>query len=233
MSDALSLLTTFGRRGGELRPGALPWFPVVGAVLGAVLGGSWWLADRLWFEPLAAAIVVTIDLALTGMLHFDGLADSADGLLPHATRERRLAIMRAPDVGAFGVVIVALVLVLQVSALATRSVSIPLLIGVWAAARALIAGVPAFMNYARDAGMASGLLERAPRWPVLVIAPATAVAAIGTGVAGAAGVVVGVAAGAGVLFVARRRLGGFTGDVLGAAIVVVETVALVVAAARW
>ena len=233
MFDAFSLLTTFGRRGGRLRSHALPWFAVVGAMLGAILGGTWWLADRLWFEPLAATIVVTVDLALTGMLHVDGLADSADGLLPHAERPRRLEIMRTPDVGAFGVAVVALALLLQVGALATRAVSVPLMIGVWAAARAVVASVPAFVPYARDTGIASGLLEHAPPWPVLIVVPAAAVAAIGTGFAGVAGVGFGVAAGVGVVLTARRRLGGFTGDVLGATVVVVQTVGLVVAAARW
>jgi cobalamin synthase len=66
--------------------------------------------------PVAAAIVVAADLAITRMLHVDGLADS-DGLLPHLDRERRLAVMCA-DVGAFGVAVVTIVLLLQVTALA-------------------------------------------------------------------------------------------------------------------
>src|SRR5260370_1283366 len=150
MRDALAFLTTFGRRGGQLRSSAFAWFPLVGAALGALLGGSWWLADRWWPEPVAAAIVVAVDLSATGMLHVDGLADAADGLLPHASRDRRLAIMRAPDVGAFGVATVALALVVRVTALASRPVSILLLVGLWAAARALVASVPATMTYARD-----------------------------------------------------------------------------------
>ena len=233
MRDALGLLTTFGRRGGTLRPGALSWFPIVGAALGGLLGGWWWLADRWWPAPVAAALVVAADLAATGMLHVDGLADTADGLLPHAARDRRLAIMRAPDVGAFGVAAVVLALVLSVTALATQPVSILLLVGVWAAARALVASAPGVMRYARDEGIASSLLDGAPRWPVLTIPLAVVVAAFGAGIAGVAGVVLGVAAGVVVLAVSQRRLGGFTGDVLGATIVVAETVGLVVAAARW
>src|SRR4051812_18747118 len=100
MRDALGLLTTFGRRGGALSSRSLLWFPVIGAGLGAIVGGAWWVADQAWSPLAAAVIVVIVDLAVTGMLHLDGLADSADGLLPHATRERRLEIMRTPDVGA-------------------------------------------------------------------------------------------------------------------------------------
>ncbi len=233
MRDALAFLTTFGRRGGRLRPGAFGWFPLVGAALGALLGGVWWLGERWWPAPVAAAIVVAVDLGATGMLHFDGLADAADGLLPHASRERRLAIMRAPDVGAFAVAAVALALVLRVTALASRPVSVLLLIGLWAAARSLVASVPSTMRYARDVGIASPLLDGAPRWPALTIPIALAGAALGAGVAGATGVAAGVLAGVGVLVLAQRRIGGFTGDVLGATIVVAETVGLVVAAAKW
>jgi adenosylcobinamide-GDP ribazoletransferase len=89
------------------------------------------------------------------------------------------------------------------------------------------------MAYARDAGIASPMLDGAPRWPVLTVLGAVAIAAVGAQVAGAAAVVLGVAAGIGILLLAQRRLGGFTGDVLGAAIVVAETVGLVVAAGRW
>src|SRR5688572_19455932 len=83
VKDALSLLTTLGRRGGGLSARALPWFPVVGLALGGLLGGWWWLAEHWWPVAVAAVLVVFADLALTGMLHFDGLADSADALLPH------------------------------------------------------------------------------------------------------------------------------------------------------
>jgi len=233
MRDAVGLLTTFGRRGGRLSAGAFAWFPVVGAALGGLVGGCWWLADRFWARPVAAAVVVLTDLVITGMLHVDGLADSADGLLPHATRDRRLVIMRTPDVGAFGVAAVAVALVLCTTALASRPPSVLLIIALWASARALVASVPAMMTYARDAGIASPMLDGAPRWPVLTVPVAIAVAAVGAQIAGASAVVLGVAGGIGVLVLAQRRLGGFTGDVLVAAIVVTETVGLVVAAGRW
>ena len=63
----------------------LAWFPVVGALIGTVLGGVWWGAERRVAPPVAAGLVVAADLALTGMLHLDGLMDTADGLLPHLT----------------------------------------------------------------------------------------------------------------------------------------------------
>jgi adenosylcobinamide-GDP ribazoletransferase len=141
--------------------------------------------------------------------------------------------MRAPDVGAFGIATVAIVLVLQVSALASRAPSILLLVALWGAARALVASVPATMRYARERGIASPLLDGAPRWPVGTVLLALGLALAGAGVAGIVAVAAGVLGGGAVLFLAQRRIGGFTGDVLGATIVVTEAVGLVVAAARW
>ena len=233
MRDALSLLTTIGRRGGGLSARALGWFPLVGAALGAVLGGWWWLADKWWPAGLAAVLVVVADLALTGMLHMDGVADAADGLLPHASKERRLEIMGAPDIGAFGAVAVGAMLLLRVFALASMAVSVPLVVALWCSSRALVASAPALVPYARKAGIATALIPAAPAWPVLAVVPALVLAALAEGVGGAAAVVAATLAGIGVIALARARLGGFTGDVLGAAIVVAETVGLVVAAAKW
>ena len=99
LRQAVAFLTPLG---GARAPSsdALRWFPVIGLGLGLALGGIWWGAGRLWPAPVAAALVVAADLGLTGLLHVDGLTDSADGLLPPLDRERRLEVMAAPDVGA-------------------------------------------------------------------------------------------------------------------------------------
>lgn len=233
MRDAFALLTTFGRRGGALKASALRWFPVVGGALGVLLGALWWAADKVWPRPVAGAIVVAADLVCTGLLHVDGLADAADGLLPHASRERRLEIMRTADVGAFGIATVALTLVLATVSLASRAPSILLLAALWCASRSLVASVPAIVPYAREQGIATPLLQGAPVWPAVVAIPAAIVAAVGAGVGGAVAVAACAVAVAAVVGLAWRRVGGFTGDVLGAAIVVGETVGLVAAAAKW
>lgn len=213
----------------------LAWFPLVGLVLGTATGGVWWAASEMWPPLVAAVVVVAADLALTGMLHVDGLADTADGLLVHgADPGRRLEIMRAPDVGAYGAAVVALVLVARVAGLAATAPSVLLVAGVWAASRSLMALVPALVPYARTDGLASSLLG-APR-PVLAlggIVAGGALAAVAVGPPGALAVVTLVAAGGVVVVAARRHVGGFTGDVLGAAGVVGETTALLVLAARW
>ena len=120
MRAALGFLTVVG---GAAPPDdrAPAWFGVVGALVGLAVGGAWWVAGELWPPLLAAVIAVAVDAALTGLLHLDGLADSADGLLPPVDRARRLAIMAAPDVGAFGVAALVVVLVARVAALAALS----------------------------------------------------------------------------------------------------------------
>jgi adenosylcobinamide-GDP ribazoletransferase len=200
---------------------------------GGLVGAVWWGAEQWWPAPVAAALVVAFDLALTGMLHVDGVADAADGLLPHLTRERRLAVMRAPDVGAFGVAALVSVLLLSFAALVTLEPEPLLVAALWCASRSLVASVPALVPYARPDGIASGLLAGAPRWPALCVVPAAALAAVGAGFGGTAAVVIGVGAGVGVVALAVNRIGGFTGDVLGAAIVLTQVVGLVVAAAHW
>src|SRR5712671_2863352 len=185
MRDAFALLTTFGRRGGRLRAGALSWFPFVGVALGAGLGCVWWASDRLWPRMVAGALTVAADLAMTGALHLDGLADAADGLLPHAPRERRLEIMRDPGVGAFAIAVVGMILLLRVTALGSRAPSIALLAGIWCGARAVVASVPRFVPYARETGIASPLLDGAPGWPALLVVPAAGLAAFGAGIGGA------------------------------------------------
>src|SRR5438128_11964309 len=138
--QALSFLTPIGGAAAP-SPRALPWFPAVGAAIGAALGGVWWVSNEIWPPLVAAAVVVAADLALTGLLHLDGLADSADGLLPHLPRQRRLEVMTAPDVGAFGVGVSAATLLLRWSALAALRPNPALLAGLWCGSRTLMATV--------------------------------------------------------------------------------------------
>lgn len=232
MREAVALLTVLG---GARRPspGAWRWFPLVGAAIGALVGLSWWAASEAFAPLLAAAIAVAVDLALTGMLHVDGLADSADGLLGHNEPAERLRIMRTPDVGAFAIGIVVAVLLLRYAAFAEQAPSIALVAALWCASRTVAAVVPAFTRYARDDGIASVMLPSASAWPALALVVAVAGAAIADGARSAVAVVACTLAATAVAAFAARRIGGFTGDVLGAVIVVGETVGLVVAGARW
>lgn len=212
----------------------LAWFPVVGALIGSALGGVWWAAERVWPAPVAAGIVVAADLALTGMLHLDGLMDSADGLLPHLTPERRLAVMAQPDVGAFGVAIAVVVIGLRFAALASMRPSVLLLAGIWCASRTTMAVISGVLPYVRWHGLASNVIGSAWR-PIGLygLIGSISLGAFAGGRPQEAAVATVFAAALVVALLARQRIGGFTGDVLGAAGVVGETVALLVAAAKW
>lgn len=233
MIGAFSFLTPLG---GARVPaaGSVRWFPFVGALVGLAVGASWWGASQLWAPAVAAALAVAVDLALTGMLHADGLADSADGLLPHLDRDRRLAVMAEPTIGAFGVVVVGVVVLLRWSALATMEADVLLVAGLWCLSRTLMALVLGAVPYARDEGLAT-VFRGGPTISTAVVggvAP-TILVALAEGAAAIPIVLLAWAAGAGVVLLARRRLGGFTGDVLGAAGVMAETGGLLVAAAAW
>jgi adenosylcobinamide-GDP ribazoletransferase len=244
MRRALAFLTPFG---GAAVPssGTLDWFPVVGAVIGLAVGAVWWLAGRAWPPAAAAGVVVLADVALTGYLHLDGLADAADGLLPPLPPERRLEVMADPAVGAFGAVTLFVVLVLRFGAFAS-TVAAPLVVAaLWCGSRTAMAVVARSMPYARPGGLATAFVDGgddgavAPRRAAAVVPGVVGVvlalgmAVVGRGVHGVAAVGAEVVGTAAVVVFARRRIGGYTGDVLGAAGVVGETVGLLVLAAKW
>jgi adenosylcobinamide-GDP ribazoletransferase len=230
---ALGFLTPFG---GASVPTSttVRWFPVVGLLVGLAVGGVWRGAEELWAPAVAAGLAVVADLALTGMLHLDGLVDSADGLLPHLDRGRRLAVMSEPTVGAFGVVVAVAVVLLRWAALASMHADVLVVAGLWCLSRTAMVAVMSALPYAREEGLASAFAGPDGRF---VVAGGAVVAAglVGLGIGWPAIAVVAVAALAvmGVAALAQARLGGFTGDVVGAAGVLAETVGLVVAAARW
>lgn len=251
MRGAVAFLTPLGKARVP-QPSSLVWFPLVGGAIGALLGLVWWGLARAWPPGVVAALVVVADLGLTGMLHVDGLIDSADGLLPpHLAHDRRLAIMKESTSGAFGIASAVGVLLLRWVGLMAIKPSIVLLVGIWAGSRTIMAVVATSVPYARpEGGLASAFIEPDPgngqrnrrshrtRRNCLVVGLLGAVVAVGFAVAwrpiaGAVTVVVEAVAAILVVWFARRRIGGFTGDVLGAAGIVAETLALVVASARW
>ena len=234
MRSAVAFLTVLGR---SRRPGprTLDWFPVVGALLGLALGGLWWLVDRAWPAPVGAAIVVAADLALTGMLHLDGVVDSADGLLPPLERARRLEVMADPSSGAFGVGAAGVLLLMRWAALSAVRPTVLLVAGLWCLSRTAASAVARFRPYARTGGGLADAMRGPTHLSPLVagVAAAGALAAAWRPEAGLAAVGAAVLATALVGGLAERRIGGYTGDVLGAGIFVAETAGLVVAAARW
>jgi cobalamin 5'-phosphate synthase/cobalamin synthase len=216
-------------------PDALPWFPIVGAAIGASLGGVWWAANRAWPPAVAASLVLAADLGITGMLHLDGLVDSADGLLSHLDRSRRLEVMSAPDVGAFGIAVAGAVLLARWAALASMRPAPLVVAALWCLSRTAMAGIATLQPYARaEGGLATAFLGGRPVAALLLgTVAAFVLAGFWKAVPGAMAVLAALLAATAVAALARRRIGGFTGDVLGAAGILAETVGLIVAAAKW
>lgn len=214
---------------------ALYWAPFVGLALGALAAGVLVACRAGHTGPLlAAALAIGALAVLTRGLHLDGLADLADGLGSGRPAEQALEIMKRSDIGPFGVVTLVLALLIQVTALA-RADQIgrgPLAIVAAAVAARLAVlvacrrGIPA----ARPGGL--GSLVAGTIHPVA--AAALVVAAVGGAIAVgwiyAVAIAAGLAAAAAVTSLAVRRLGGITGDVLGAVAEVTAAVCLLVTA---
>ncbi|MHB8341869.1 MAG: adenosylcobinamide-GDP ribazoletransferase [Mycobacteriales bacterium] len=227
---AVTLLTVLRLRGPtEVTRRAAAVAMATAAAVGLALGALAAQADRLpgLLGPVAA--VATLAIATRG-LHLDGLADLADGLGAGRTREQALAVMSRGDVGPFGVVTVVLVLFAQVAALGRAHPADLAVAG--AASRAVLAlacarGVPA----ARPEGLGALVAGTVPRTVAglvtLVVIGVSSLVDAGQGAIAAA---VGIALALALLTRAVSRLGGVTGDVLGALVETAMTGTLVAAA---
>lgn len=251
------------RLGPDVARGAMLWAPAVGAALGllAAVILDW---DRIFtsaFRPVSIVDLLGSALALgavayaTRGIHLDGLADTADAFGvkdagdAESTRAARLAVMRRPEIGAFGVVVVVFTVLIQVTALAeaatsgfaTASCIFSVMVGRLAMTWACALPVPP----ARPDGLGALVARTVPvwaaaAWTVLLLGAATVVALVDTegphtahhrmiGVLCGA-ILIALAAAWFVVHRARQRLGGITGDVLGAAGEVATTTFLVVTA---
>jgi adenosylcobinamide-GDP ribazoletransferase len=205
--------------------------------VGAAVGGlSGLLADSAAdvVPPLAAgALGVALAIVLTGALHLDGLADTADAL-GGATRERALEIMRDHAVGVYGAAAIALVCILDASLLAwlaERDDAALAGVGAGAAARAVMLPTGVMLPYARESDGQGRLLEGVGAPAVVVAAGLAVLLSLPAGVAGLAGAGAAAAVAAALGALAWLWLRGATGDVLGATAKCAETTALLVAVA--
>jgi adenosylcobinamide-GDP ribazoletransferase len=229
---------------------AMAWAPAVGLLLGVAASVVLLLADHpLGTGPLTASVLAVGSLALlTRGLHLDGLADLADGLASGKPGPAALDVMRRPDIGALGAVTLVLTLLLQVAALSqaesagygrgAAALITAVVTGRLAITWACRRGVPAARPDGLGALVAGSVRPvTAAAASVVTLAAAAAAAAIWPALAGGApgwtlplAVAAGLSVAFGVQRHAVRRLGGITGDVLGALAEIAMTVTLVVAA---
>jgi len=226
---------------------AVLWLPVVGALLAVPAAGVLLAVeaggDSTPRRLLAAALAIGVLALLTGGLHLDGLADTADGLGSRRPREEALAIMRRSDIGPFGVAALIFVVLIQITALATVSPGWPAAAAVMAAAVtgrvAVVLATGPGSPPARPDGfgaLVAGTTTTRARVTaaVLLLALVAGAAALAWGLfpalRGAAAVLAGLLAADLLRRAAKRRLGGMTGDVFGALIEVSTTAVLLVLA---
>jgi adenosylcobinamide-GDP ribazoletransferase len=219
--------------GDDLVRGAVA-FPVVGALIGALVGGVAVVQVELGLPVLMAAVgAVAVEVVVTGALHVDGLADSADGLAGRSP-QRSLEIMRDHSVGVYGVSAVVLDLLLKVAAIVALPTSelVVTLAAVYAVSRAAPLPLAAALPYAGSDGTGRVFVERlgpSAAGTGVVLAAVLAVVLGGLWAFALIGALVVITLAVGLA--ARRRLGGATGDVLGAGVELTTLAGLLVAAA--
>jgi adenosylcobinamide-GDP ribazoletransferase len=215
---------------------AAGWFPLVGLVFGLTLAGIGWVLYAFLPVGIAAALILVIWVALTGMLHLDGFMDSCDGLLPPRKPARRLEIMKDSRVGAFGVVGGVLLLLLKYNALLALPAAqrLPALIVAPTLARGAMTWAMARYPLARSGGMGKLFTEGLGHAQILL-----ATAIMLTVLLGMMAWPMGLALLAATWLItallarlAMSRIHGLTGDVYGAICEAVETVTLVIVAAN-
>ncbi|MEM8659715.1 MAG: adenosylcobinamide-GDP ribazoletransferase [Pseudomonadota bacterium] len=233
---ALQFLTTLPVGKGlvptpQLQGLSLLWYPAVGLLLGALLCLLAWLLRAP--DLLVAALLLALWVLLTGALHLDGLADCADAWMAgHGDKKRTFSVLKDPACGVMAVVAIVLVLAVKLASLTVilASVHVYWLAMVPMLGRLSLLTLFLTQPYAREGGIGAGMAEHLPRTPALgtVFVVALALLAI---LPMQVFVPIALAVAAVCWWVAasaRKHLGGFTGDVAGAQVELVEVATLVV-----
>ena len=236
---ATQFLTRLPTPSRAFESGALPrsmrYFPLVGVLIGGLNLIVWWLASRRLPSGVSIGLMMAASMLLTGALHEDGLADTCDGLGGGASREQALAIMKDSRIGAYGAIGLFFMLGLKWTTLAALPAALfaPSVIASHMLSRFGAIGLIAFLPYARaeaETGAKSrlfadhlgavewiwsGLIGLAALAPLAWLCARSAIpidwSALLAGAAAAAAAAIGAGA------YLRHRLGGYTGDGLGAA----------------
>lgn len=205
------------------------WFPIVGLALGAALAAEDWILAHVFAQVIRSILVIISLTVVTGAVHLDGLADTADALGAGRDRARALDILRDSRVGTFGASAIFFDLTLKILALSTlaghrrfAALLFAPMLARWAMLFIAASGLP----YLRSSGAGSTLLGgRKGGWPARVVTVFTLLIAL------ALGGVIAVAAAIAIVLAMRlfygRWLGGVTGDLIGACGELVEIAVLV------
>lgn len=235
---AVSFLTVLPVANADGSPGerlGRAYFPAIGALIGLVAAVAYVVAGALTTPLLGAAVAVTVLAVMTGALHLDGLADSIDGLMARGDAARRLEVMRDPRLGSYGVTAIGVVLLLEVAAIASMSPSRALagLVIAGGVSRMATLAIIAFVPYVREAGLGLAAWDDRRRGLDLAVGAASAavVCLLDWKRALVALPLVALIA-VSLATLARRRIGGATGDTCGAVAELCQIAVLVVFAVR-
>ncbi len=231
IAEAFALLSRLPAGKVAFRGAGSAWaWPLVGAAVGTIAAVSASLALWLGLGPAsAAALAIAAQIAATGALHEDGLADCADGFWGGQDRTRRLEIMKDSRIGTYGVLALVVSFVLRwslvMSLIGSGHLFAPL-IAAGALSRAPMAALMHVLPNARGAGLAATTGRPDRETVILSGVWAMLIAILLTGFAALPAILAVALAAGGVAAIAGRRIGGQTGDVLGAAQQVGESAAL-------
>jgi adenosylcobinamide-GDP ribazoletransferase len=209
-------------------------FPLVGLVVNLAAGLVYWLGHKAGMPPLlAAAWSVAAMLAMTGAMHEDGLADTADGFGGGATQERKLEIMRDSRIGSFGAVALLLSVIVRVAAIAALvqpGAAVAWLVVAGMLGRSFMAVPMMLLRPARAEGMGASMARLRPGPAAVGLAMAVAASfALLPARPAAVSALLSAAVSLAVARLAARQIGGYTGDVLGACEMMTECVVLTAA----
>lgn len=231
---ALALLTRLPLKvkdGGFDRAALAAWaYPLAGAVLGVLAGLAG--AAALWIglpAIIAALLALGVMIMLSGAMHEDGLADTADGLWGGWTPEKRLKIMKDSHIGTYGVIALGLSLGLRVVALgaifSSGAIVLPL-VAAAALSRGALPAVMAALPHARASGLAHSVGRPTPQTAALAAGLGFVLAAFAIGWAAFPALICATVGAFTVGLLALRKIGGQTGDILGATQQIVEIMVL-------
>ncbi|WP_113911208.1 adenosylcobinamide-GDP ribazoletransferase [Roseovarius dicentrarchi] len=220
---------------GDTAPRGAPaaWaYPLVGLAIGLIAGIAGLVAQ--WFglpAALAALIALSAQIILTGAMHEDGLADTVDGLWGGWTRARRLEIMKDSQIGTYGTLALMLSVAARWAALwwlleQGGMGALAALIAAGALSRTVMPVLMRALPNARSAGLSQGVGR--PDWRIAWAAAGIAgvIAILCTGWSGVGAMICALLAAITIGWVARRKIGGQTGDILGAAQQITEIAVL-------
>jgi cobalamin 5'-phosphate synthase/cobalamin synthase len=212
--------------------GAARWFPVIGGAIGGLAAViAWAMRDVLAFpSALIATLLLGYSAWVTGAIHLDGLADTADGFGGGRTRDDVLRIMRDPLIGSYGATALLIVVATKAAALTAlldRGAAFPYLVTAPAIARWTISVLASWLPYARtEGGLGQSMTHQHVTGLLVSTTLTAAIALIALRANAPFAWMPALVMAAWMVRAARRRIGGVTGDVFGATVELTETVVL-------